>query len=146
MKHYILNILIVAVLLMGLVASCDKEAEGAIYTENEMAFSFVMAKQAVEVSVDDAGIIKVPVYRAGNVGEAKAQIVLDEKSAAENVLKLQTPEVVFKNGEFVAYAELNFGSVDNLSAAKYVVVLTFKEGTNLSLSAQTKTEITVKRK
>lgn len=143
MKHYIL---IIVALLTGLVTSCDKEAEGAIYTENEMAFSFVMSKQVVEVSADDAGIIKIPVYRSGNGGEAKVGVLLDEKTVTENVLKLQTSDVAFKNGESVAYAELNFGSVDNLSAAKYVVVLTFKEGTHLSPSAQAKTEITVKRK
>lgn len=143
MKHYIF---IIAVLLMGFVTSCDKEAEGAIYTESEMAFSFVMSKQAVELSADDAGIIKVPVYRSGSEGEAKVEIILDEKSGAENVLKLQTPEVVFKNGESVAYAKLNLEATANLSADKYVAVLIFKEGTHLSPSARAKTEVTVKRK
>lgn len=143
MKHYIF---IIAVLLMGLVTSCDKEAEGAIYTESEMAFSFVMSKQAVELSADDAGIIKVPVYRSNNEGEAKVEVILNEKSSAEKVLKLQTPEIVFKNGESVAYAELNLEDTAHLPADKYVVVLIFKEGTHLSPSAQAKTEITVKRK
>ncbi len=142
MKHYIF---IITFLLVGFITSCDKEAEGAIYTENEMAFSFVMSKQAVELSADEVGIIKVPIYRSCSEGEAKVEIVFGEKSGAENALKLQTPEVVFKNGEAVAYAELNLESA-NLSADKHVVVLILKEGTHLSPSAQAQTEITVKRK
>lgn len=144
MKKYILA---TAILLGGLITSCNKDAEGTVYTENETAFSFVTTKQTMEVTSNDEGIVKIPVYRSNKNGEAKVNIVMDEEAITENVLKLNTPEVTFKEGESTAYVELGFGSVDDLGAtSKYVTTLSFQEGTHLSPGAQTSTDITVQRK
>ncbi len=143
MKNYILAI---AVLLSGMATSCNKDAEGAVYAESEMAFSFVNSKQMMETGTENTGIVKVPVYRSSRNGEAKVQVVLDEKAVAENVLKLQTPEVTFKDGEPAAYVELNFSLANRSEKKKYVAVLTFKEGTHLSPSAKASTEITIQQK
>jgi hypothetical protein len=144
MKKYIL---VIAVLLTGLVTSCDKDVEGAIYSENEASFSFVIPKQSIEVTANDNGVVKIPVYRSNKNGEVKASIVMDEEAITENVLKLNTPDIIFKDGESVAYVELGFGSVDRLGVtSKYVATLSFKEGTSLSPSAESSTEITVQRR
>ena len=143
MKNYIFAI---AVLLSGVAASCNKDAEGAVYTEREMAFSFVNAKQVMEAEAGNAGVVKVPVYRSSRNGEAKVEVMLDEKAVAESVLKLQTPEVTFKDGEPAAYVEVSFVSADQWKEKKYTAVLTFKEGTHLSPGAEARTEITVQHK
>lgn len=49
MKNYILAI---AVLLSGMATSCNKDAEGAVYAESEMAFSFVNSKQVMETGTE----------------------------------------------------------------------------------------------
>lgn len=144
MKKYILAI---AVLLTGLVTSCDKDVEGAIYSDNDTSFSFVIPKQSIEVTADDNGVVKIPVYRSNKNGEAKVGIVMNDEAIAENVLKLNTPDITFKDGESVAYVELGFGSVNDLGAtSKYVTTLSFKEGTSLSPSAEASTEITIQRR
>lgn len=143
MKNYILAI---AILLSGVAASCNKDAEGAVYASHEMAFSFVNAKQVMEAEAGNAGVVKVPVYRSSRNGEAKVEVMLDEKAVAEKVLKLQTPEVTFKDGEPAAYVEVSFASADQWKEKKYTAVLTFKDGTRLSPGAEARTEITVQRK
>lgn len=143
MKNYILAI---AVLLSGVAASCNKDAEGAVYAEREMAFSFVNAKQVMEVEAGNAGVVKIPVYRSGRTGEAKVEVMLDAKAVAENVLKLQTLEVTFKDGEPAAYVEMSFVPSGQWKEKKYTAVLTFKEGTRLSPSAKASTEVTIQRK
>lgn len=143
MKNYILAI---AILLSGVAASCNKDAEGAVYAAHEMAFSFVNAKQVMEAEGGNAGVVKVLVYRSSRNGEAKVEVMLDEKAVAEGVLKIQTSEVTFKDGEPAAYVEVSFVSADQWKEKKYTAVLTFKEGTHLSPGAEARTEITVQRK
>lgn len=143
MKNYIFAI---AILLSGVAASCNKDAEGVVYASHEMAFSFVNAKQVMEAEAGNAGVVKVPVYRSSRNGEAKVEVMLDEKAVAEKVLKLQTPKVTFKDGEPAAYVEVSFVSADQWKEKKYTAVLTFKDGTRLSPGAEARTEITVQRK
>ena len=63
-------------------------------------------------------------YRGNTDAEASVGISIDEATVEEGVFTLKSSNIAFAKGEAVGYAELVFGSIDDLSATgKYEIVL-----------------------
>ncbi|WP_300813577.1 hypothetical protein [uncultured Bacteroides sp.] len=147
MKNSILNKLTVCVLiLLTAFTSCDTDVEGVIYTPDETAcYSFASSQINVELTADNQGVLKVPVYRGATNGNASLALTVDMDEATAAVFSLTSSEVAFANGEGVAYVELNFGSIDNLGATtKYTITLSIPEA-NQSPSAEGSVKVQAQR-
>lgn len=133
--------------LLAAFTSCDTDVEGTKYSVNGVEAAFASTQMNVEVSADDNGTLKVPVYR-GNIGtDASISINIDEATAEEGIFTLSNPNIAFAKGEAVGYAELSFGSLDRLSAtAKYTIVLTISDKASLSPAQLDEITVTAQRK
>ena len=124
-----------AVILLCLVAftSCDTDAEGSKYGISGIEAAFASTQMNVEVAAEDNGIIKVPVYRGNTSVEASVSISMDKATIEKGTFTLNKSNVAFAKGEAIGYAELNFGSVDKLSATgKYEIILAINDKSTLS--------------
>lgn len=147
MKLYIINICVVITFCLTAFTSCSTDAEGTIYKMNGDEFAFASSQMNVEVMAENNGIIKVPVYRSNKNTEASTNISLDEATIAEGIFSLSNSTVTFAKGESVGYAELKFGSIDNLGATnKYEMVLTINNEAQLSPSQLGQIKVSAQRK
>lgn len=147
MKNNILTQLAVCTLmLLTVLTSCNTDVEGAIYTPDETAaYSFAAAQMNVELDAEYQGKLKVPVYRSTTNGEAIITITADMDETAASTFTLTSSAISFADGEGVAYAELDFGSIDNLGVTtKYSITLSIAEE-NQSPSADGSIEIQAQR-
>ncbi len=147
MNNNIYKILAVcAVVVLTAFTSCNTDAEGEIYYPDTVAdCSFASSKMIVELTADNAGLVKVPVYRGNAATAASMQVTvaMDDESAA---IFTATTDVAFNAGENVGYVELKYASLDDLGATtKYTVTLTIPEE-SLSPSAETKLTVQISRK
>ena len=147
MKKNILSSMAVCLTMaLTILTGCDTDAEGVVYTSDTEGFSFASAQTNVEATTEDQGVIKVPVYRNRSNGASSVSltVVMDEETAS--IFTLPSSEIAFTDGENVAYAELNYGSLDNLGpTASYTITLSIPEG-NSSISADSNIEVIVRRK
>lgn len=99
--------------LVSLV-SCNTDAEGTLYKfSDRQELSFASKLMSSEVTQEDNGVVKVPVFRGKADGEFLASVAL--KGTGENSpFSLKSDKVTFPAGENVAYVELSFGSLDQL--------------------------------
>lgn len=115
-------------LASAVFTSCNTDVEGVIYTPETTGYSFAATQQITQLTNEDQGVIKVPVYRNSSEDESSVELAVQMSAAAEEIFSLATSSLSFKNGETVAYAELNFGSVDKLGAVdKYNIRLSIDE-------------------
>lgn len=139
------NWAVYAILAMAVFTSCNTDAEGEIYNPDKTAnCSFASTQMIAELTADDAGLVKVPVYR-GNASEAASlQLNVTMDDAAEELFTC-TGNVTFNVGESVAYAEVKFASIDDLGATtKYTIELEIPEGSE-SPSAESKLKLQLQR-
>lgn len=147
MKLYILKACAAVMLCLVAFTSCDTDAEGTNYGISGVEAAFASTQMNVEVSAEDNGIIKVPVYRGNTSVEASVSISMDKATIDEGLFTLNNSNVAFAKGEAVSYAELNFGSVDKMSATgKYEIILTITDESILSPSQCGKITITAQRR
>lgn len=147
MKNKILTQLAVcASIALMAFTSCDTDAEGAIYTPDETAaYSFAAAQMNVELTADYEGKLKVPVYRSTTNGDAIITITADMNETTASTFTLTSSAISFADGEGMAYAELDFGSIDNLGVtSKYTITLAIAEE-NQSPSAEGSIKIQAQR-
>lgn len=150
MKKNILKNYIYASMLFSALffVSCNQDAEGVKGELNgNISYSFASSTQSVELSAADNGVIKVPVYRgdATSDGSVVISTTFADKTT-ESLFKLDNTTISFKKGENIAYALLNFGSVENLGAtAKYEIILNIPQE-NLSPSGKSKITVDAARK
>lgn len=143
MNKYKLNS--IALLLLALlsitVTSCDQDAEGTIYNpDKEACYSFASEFMTFEVTTDDNGAVKVPVYRGEASTDAVVNITVDEASELFEV----SPSVSFASGENTGYVTLTYGNLDNLGTDSHTLKLSIDEAL-LSPSGVGQIEVTVKR-
>lgn len=148
MKKNILKSLAASALMaMSVFTSCNTDAEGVIYTPDDIAnCSFASSQMNVELTADYGGVVKVPVYRGTAEGTASAQITctMDDETAA--IFSVQSTEVTFKEGENVGYLEVKYASMDNLGATtKYVIELSLADA-SISPSAESELSLQIQRK
>lgn len=150
MKYKILTQLAVCLAIaLTIFTSCDRDAEGVIYNPNATAcYSFASTQMNVEVTADDQGILQVPVYRGNVNGDASVELMVDMDEETASIFSLTSSTITFANGEGVAYAELNFGSLDNLGATtRYTISLSIPEeqqspGAQGSINVQVQRQLT----
>lgn len=147
MKNKILTKLAVcASIALMAFTSCNTDAEGVIYTPDETAaYSFAAAQMNVELTADNEGKLKVPVYRSTTTGDAIITITADMNETTASTFTLASSAISFADGEGMAYAELDFGSIDNLGVTtKYIITLSIAEE-NQSPSAEGSIEVQAQR-
>lgn len=144
MKTNILGFLsVLAIALFG-STSCNTDAEGVIYGGDRNTVSFASTQMNTEVTAENKGIIKVPVYRGDKSGELSVALTL---TSSDNVLTLATPTVKFNDGETVCYAELSFGDINKLGATeKYAATISISDPTKLSVSGVVAINVKTQRK
>ncbi len=126
-------------------ASCEGPV-GAIYEGDGKGVSFASSSMIKGVTAADSGIIRVPVYRAGKVGESSVQIELDSADyGARYTFYLERDEVVFADGENVAYAEFSFDFDDVAYGKEYYLRLKVPLNRDLSPSGIGTIEINLER-
>lgn len=138
-----------AAILLCLVAftSCDTDAEGSKYGISGIEAAFASTQMNVEVGAEDNGIIKVPVYRGNTSVEASVSISMDKATIEKGTFTLNNSNVAFAKGEAIGYAELNFGSVDKLSATgKYQIILAINDKSTLSPAQCGEITVTAQRR
>ncbi|TCN70251.1 hypothetical protein [Acetobacteroides hydrogenigenes] len=144
MKTNILSFLSVLSIVLFGFTSCNTDAEGVIYGGNRNTASFASTQMNNEVTAQDNGIVKVPVYRGEKTGELTVDLTLSNNA---NILTLTTPTVTFRNGETVAYAEISFGNINNLGATdKYQATVSISDPAKVSVSGVKEIKISVQRK
>lgn len=147
MKLYTIKKYAAILLCLAAFTSCDTDAEGTKYGVNGVEAAFASTQMNVEVGAEDNGIIQVPVYRGNTDAEASVGISMDEATVEEGVFTLKSSNIAFAKGEAVGYAELVFGSIDDLSATgKYEIVLTIDDKDALSPSKSGEITVTAQRK
>ena len=147
MKLYTIKKYAAILLCLAAFTSCDTDAEGTKYGVNGVEVAFASTQMNVEVGAEDNGIIRVPVYRGNTDAEASVGISMDEATVEEGVFTLKSSNIAFAKGEAVGYAELVFGSIDDLSATgKYEIVLTIDDKDALSPSKSGEITVTAQRK
>lgn len=147
MKNNIfINLVVGAIIVLTAFTSCNQDAEGVIYTPDPNAsYSFASTQMNVDLTAEHQGVIKVPVYRGTTEGDATIEIQAEMDEEVASIFTLTSANVNFKSGESVAYAELNFGSIDNLGATtKYGITLSIDEKL-LSLSGEGILELQAQR-
>lgn len=147
MKNKIITQLAVcASIALMTFTSCDTDVVGAIYTPDEIAaYSFAAAQMNVELTADDQGKLKVPVYRSTTKGDAIITITADMTEATASIFTLASSTISFADSEEMAYAELDFGSIDNLGVTnRYTITLAIAEE-NQSPSAEGSIKIQAQR-
>ena len=108
--------------------SCNTDVEGVIYTTETTEYSFASTQQITQLTKDDQGVVKVPVYRNSSEDDNFIELEIQMNEATGRIFSLTTPVISFKKGENVTYAELNFGSIDKLGAVdKYNIQLSIEE-------------------
>ena len=147
MKLYTIKACAAVLLCLVAFTSCDTDAEGTKYDISGVEAAFASTQMSVEVGAEDNGIIKVPVYRGNTSVEASVSISMDEATTEEGLFTLNNSNVAFAKDEAVGYAELNFGSVDNLSATgKYEITLTINDESTLSPAQCGEITVTAQRR
>lgn len=124
-KNIWMNLVACAAMMVGIFASCNTDVEGVIYNPDEAAcYSFASTQMNVELTSEDQGVIRVPIYRGNVSDDAAVEITAEMDETASDIFRLTNSTVAFKSGEGIAYAELNFGSIDHLGATnKYAITL-----------------------
>ena len=123
-----MNWVVCATMMLLAFASCDTDAEGELYNPEEACYSFASTQMNIELTAEDQGVIRVPVYRGATADKATIAVTAEMSQATEAIFHLTTSTVTFAAGETVAYAELNFGTIDNLGATnKYAIQLSLAE-------------------
>ena len=147
MKLYIIKACAAILLCLVAFTACDTDAEGTKYGISGIEAAFASTQMNVEVSAEDNGVIKVPVYRGNTSIETAVSISMDKGTIENGLFTLNNSNVSFAKGEAVGYAELNFGSVDKLSATgKYEIILTINDESALSPAQCGKITITAQRR
>ena len=147
MKLYTIKACAAVLLCLVAFTSCDTDAEGTKYDISGVEAAFASTQMSVEVGAEDNGIIKVPVYRGNTSVEASVSISMDEATTEEGLFTLNNSNVAFAKDEAVGYAELNFGSVDNLSATgNYEITLTINDESTLSPAQCGEITVTAQRR
>ncbi|WP_047448440.1 hypothetical protein [Alistipes sp. ZOR0009] len=143
MKARILFFLLAIFVYVSFV-SCNKDAEGVIYNENVNTVSFASTQMNIEVTADDKGVVKFPVYRGSKDGDLSVDLTMTSSS---NLFSLKTPSVKFSKDESVVYAELSFGDVNNLGVTdEYQVKVSIANEDKLSISGVATLVVKLKRK
>lgn len=133
MKLYTIKKYAAILLCLAAFTSCDTDAEGTKYGVNGVEAAFASTQMNVEVGAEDNGVIQVPVYRGNTDAEASVGISMDEATVEEGVFTLKSSNIAFAKGEAVGYAELVFGSINDLSATgKYIITLAIDDKDALS--------------
>ncbi len=108
--------------------SCDTDVEGVVYTPETTEYSFASTQQISQLTKDDQGVMKVPVYRNSAEDESSIELDVQMSEATGKIFSLETSVLSFKKGETMTYAEFNFGSIDKLGAVdKYKIQLSIEE-------------------
>lgn len=116
---------IFAFLLSVTLLSCDGDVEHTIYG-GPSGFSFAGAAQ--NESIKDGDKLLVPVYRGSADTAAVLPLEIEIVAADAAVIGLKDSKITFPKGEFVAYAEIDFGKVTDLGVTTtYNVNLSFDE-------------------
>lgn len=145
-KNIFINMLACAFAALATFTSCDTDAEGTLYTPDaDACYSFASTQMNMELSADNQGVIKVPLYRGRTDKDATIAITAQMDEATQAIFTLASSSISFKSGENIAYAELNFGSIDKLGATnKYVINLSIPEE-NASPSAESSIKVQAQR-
>lgn len=149
MKNIFKSFAAIALACSGALVSCDTEAVGAIYEDatESAALSFPSDQLIYEIVAEDNGVVKVPVYRGNTNGTTTVNISIDEATAEAGVFELVSETLNFADGESTQYAELNFGSIDNLGATeKYNVTLTIADSASISPTGVQSIKLAIQRK
>lgn len=146
MKKNILTYMAVCMAMaLTVFTGCDTDAEGVVYTPEAAGYSFASTQMSVEATADDQGVVRVPVYRniANGTASVSLEVAMDEETAS--IFTLSSSEITFAEGEGVAYAELSYGSLDNLgTTTRYAITFSIPEESN-SISAESSIEVLVQR-
>lgn len=146
MKKNILTYMAVCMAMaLTVFTGCDTDAEGVVYTPEAAGYSFASTQMSVEATADDQGVVRVPVHRNNPNGTASVslEVAMDEETAS--IFTLSSSEITFAEGEGVAYAELSYGSLDNLgTTTRYAITFSIPEESN-SISAESSIEVLVQR-
>jgi len=128
-NNIVMNLAVGIIIALATLTSCDKDAEGVIYTPDASAcYSFASTQMNIELNAEHQGVIRVPLYRGSSEGDATVSLHADMDEETASIFELVSTEINFKNGENIAYAELNFGSIDRLGATnKYAISLSIDE-------------------
>lgn len=147
MKKNILNSMAVCLAMaLTILTGCNTDAEGVVYTPDAEGYSFASAQTNVEATTEDQGVIRIPIYRNRSTGASSVSLEASMDEETANIFTLSSSEIAFADGENVAYAELNYGNLDNLGpTTSYTIMLSIPEE-NSSISADSSIEVVVRRK
>lgn len=102
--------------LVFVLASCDNENVGALYDDGGVTkYAFASAKHNVDMVVEQAGVIAVPVYRTTTKGASSVSVSMTASEAVAAVFSIDNTSVTFKDGEAVAYVNVLYPDIETVS-------------------------------
>lgn len=145
-KHLIKTVTALSIALLGI--SCSEDNIGATYSGHD-GFAFGSTVINTEVGAEDNNKILIPVYRTSlDINTAELTFDIDasgEFKDGSDIFSLLTPNVIFADESYIAYAQIRISSLDKLDLeGKYRLILTIKD--NLTPSGRDKVSVTVNRK
>ncbi|MDR1371111.1 MAG: hypothetical protein LBJ72_13465 [Dysgonamonadaceae bacterium] len=124
--------------------SCEAP-EGNVYQTDGSQVSFQLARLDLDLIPTDGTVIKVAVNRSSSAGTFEAPVTLT--TSAPSLFSLSSGTITFKEGEAIAYAEINHATLDQFNPAlTYALGLKISDKEKLSPSAVDSVSINVKRK
>lgn len=144
-------------LALLLAVACDRDCNGPLY-DGESGYAFASSVLYAEVSMEDKGVLEIPVYRGKDGGATQAAISFQFDSAPSDasepvwvdadpkgVFSLLTPKVTFAENSCEAKVRVRFGDTGNLRVSdKYRLKLSIDDG--VSPSGRSSVVVTVTKK
>ncbi|GHT71207.1 hypothetical protein FACS1894155_08210 [Bacteroidia bacterium] len=124
--------------------SCEAP-EGNVYRIDGSKVSFQVARLDLDLIPTDGTVIEIAINRSSSTGAFEVPVTLTTSSPS--LFSLSSETVTFKEGETVAYAEINHATLDKLNpASTYALGLKINDKEKLSPSAVDSVSINIKRK
>ncbi len=143
MNKIIILVGMVIIAFSMIFTSCEAP-EGNTYQIDGTKLSFQTARFDMNLVDSDGTSIKVPINRSNTTGAYDVPVTL--KTTSQTLFTLASSTVSFKDGEGVAYAEINHPVASQLNpAATYNLVVKYDKALN-SPSGLDSTIVNVKRK
>ncbi len=152
--------LIALAAVVAMFTACNQDVVGTLYEGQEDGFAFAASVLNLETGKEDNNMVLVPVYRGNttnNVANLKFEIealmpkdtIIDDslqtimqaewlEKDPRGIFSLATQRVIFRDGANMAYAQVHYTNIDELSLTeKYKIRLKILDGVSPSNKSQT---------
>lgn len=94
--------------------ACSSDNIGVLYENDTIKYSFSNNQHNIDLVVEQAGVLEIPIYRTSSKGRSTVAVNLIASSDISTLFRLDNEIVVFEDGSSVAYALVFYPSVETL--------------------------------